>query len=205
MNRGLGRRIAEVLLPFALAAACHAADPAKVLRITFMAAETGFDPVKMSDYYSGAVIESIFDPLLTYDYLARPARLVPNAAASLPQIADQGRTYTLKVRKGIYFTPDPAFKGRPRELTAADYAYSIKRFLDPKNRSPYAFLFEGKIVGTRRACRSRRGKPAALTTMPDCRGSKCRTATRCASGSRQPTSTFRTCWRSRSPARSRAK
>ncbi|MGZ5144968.1 MAG: ABC transporter substrate-binding protein, partial [Burkholderiales bacterium] len=27
------------------------------------------------------------------------------------------------------------------------YAYSVRRFLDPKNRSPYAFLFEGKIVG----------------------------------------------------------
>src|SRR4029078_4501157 len=34
-----------------------------------------------------------------------------------------------------------------RDLTARDYAYSIKRFLDPKNRSPYAFLFEGKIIG----------------------------------------------------------
>ena len=47
----------------------------------------------------------------------------------------------------IRFSDDPAFKGKPRELTAADYAYAIKRFLDPKNRAQYAFLFEGKIVG----------------------------------------------------------
>ncbi len=119
----------------------------KVLRITFSTAETGFDPVKVSDYYSGVVIAAIFDPLLTYDYLARPAKLVPNVAAALPQIADNGKTYTFRLKPGIHFTPDPAFKGRPRELTAADYVYSIKRFLDPKNRSPYAFLFEGKIVG----------------------------------------------------------
>ena len=46
----------------------------------FQAAETGFDPVKVSDYYSGTVIEAIFDPLLTYDYLARPAKLVPNVS-----------------------------------------------------------------------------------------------------------------------------
>ena len=59
-------------------AQAHAADPAKILRITFQAAETGFDPVKVSDYYSGTVIEAIFEPLLTYDYLARPAKLVPN-------------------------------------------------------------------------------------------------------------------------------
>src|SRR5438477_11866266 len=51
------------------------------------------------------------------------------------------------IKQGIYFTPDPAFKGKRRELTAEDYAYSIKRFFDPRNRSPYAFLFEGKIVG----------------------------------------------------------
>ncbi len=63
----------------------QAADPSKILRITFQAAETGFDPVKVSDYYSGTVIEAIFDPLLTYDYLARPAKLVPNTAASLPR------------------------------------------------------------------------------------------------------------------------
>lgn len=119
----------------------------KTLRLTFQAAETGFDPVKVADYYSGTVIEAIFDPLLTYDYLARPAKLVPNVAESLPVISDNGRTYTLKVKPGIYFTDDPVFKGKRRELTVRDYAYSIKRFLDPRNRSPYAFLFEGKIVG----------------------------------------------------------
>lgn len=121
----------------------QAADPAKILRVTFQAAETGFDPVKVSDYYSGTVIEAIFDPLLTYDYLARPAKLVPNTAAALPQISDGGRTYTLKVKPGIHFADDPAFKGAKRELTALDYAYSMRRFLDPKNRSPYAFLFAG--------------------------------------------------------------
>jgi len=121
--------------------------PAKTLRVTFPVAETGFDPARTNDYYSGAVIEAIYDRLLTYDYLARPAKLVPDAAESLPRIADNGRTYTFKIRKGIYFTPDPAFKGKRRELTAEDYAYSIKRFFDPRNRSPYAFLFEGKIAG----------------------------------------------------------
>lgn len=135
-------RLFVVLLGLSICAA-QAADPAKILRITFRAAETGFDPVKVSDYYSGTVIEGIFDPLLTYDYVARPAKLVPNTAAALPQISDGGRRYTLKVKPGIYFADDPAFKGAKRELTAGDYAYSIKRFLDPKNHSPYAFIYEG--------------------------------------------------------------
>lgn len=149
--------IAALLLATLMGCGERAAQPAassggdskagKQLRLTFQAAETGFDPVKVSDYYSGLVISAIFEPLLAYDYLARPAKLVPNVATTLPRITDGGKTYTLTLRPGIQFAPDPAFKSGPRELTAADYIYSIKRFLDPKNRSPYAFLFEGKIVG----------------------------------------------------------
>src|SRR5258707_8698811 len=127
--------------------ASHPQIPTKTLRVTFAVAETGFEPARTNDYYSGAVIEAIYDRLLTYDYLARPSKLVPLAAESLPQITGSGKIYTFKIRKGIYFTPDPAFKGKRRELTAEDYAYSIKRFFDPRYRSPYAFLFEGKIVG----------------------------------------------------------
>jgi ABC-type transport system substrate-binding protein len=133
----------RLLFLLLFAAGAHAADPAKILRVTFEAAETGFDPVRISDYYSGTVIEAIFDPLLTYDYLARPAKLVPNTAEALPEITNHGRTYRIRVRPGIFFADDPAFKGARRELTALDYAYSLRRFLDPKNRSPYAFIFEG--------------------------------------------------------------
>src|SRR5689334_23318399 len=118
----------------------------KILRVTFQAAETGFDPVRIHDYYSGHVLEAVYDTLLTYDYLARPAKLVASAA-DMPEISADSRTYTFRIQKGIYFTDDPAFKGRKRELTALDFAYSIRRFFDPKNRSPYAFLFTGKIVG----------------------------------------------------------
>jgi ABC-type transport system substrate-binding protein len=138
---------ARALCLLLLVYACSALGGDKILRVTFQAAETGFDPVRVSDYYSGSIIEAIFEPLLTYDYLARPARLVPKTAEALPQVSADGRTYTLRIRKGIYFQEDPAFKGAKRELTAQDYAYSIKRFFDPKYRSPYAFIFTGKIVG----------------------------------------------------------
>ena len=130
-----------------IAASVPAADPAKVLRISFPVAETGFDPVRVSDLYSNIVNEAIFERLLTYDYLARPAKLVPMTAESLPEVTDGGRTYILHLRRGIYFAPDPAFKGQRRELTAEDYVYSFKRFADPANRAPYGFMVQGKIVG----------------------------------------------------------
>jgi oligopeptide transport system substrate-binding protein len=147
MNKARGFTALAIAFLLLVSGWTHAAVAAKTLRVTFQAAETGFDPVRISDYYSGTIIEAIFEPLLTYDYLARPATLAPNTADAMPEVTDQGRTYTFRLKRGIRFADDPAFKGRPRELTAHDYAYSIKRFLDPKNRSPYAFLFEGKIVG----------------------------------------------------------
>ena len=128
-------------------AAMAAADPDKVIRWYFRTGESGFDPVRVSDANSATVIEAIFERLLTYDYLARPARLSPMAAEGLPEITDNGRTYTFRIRKGVYFAPDPAFKGKQRELTAQDFVYSYLRFMDPKNRAPYAFLLAGKLVG----------------------------------------------------------
>src|SRR5437762_6387500 len=142
-------RTAARLVLIAALLSLHAAwsqTGSKTLRVTFQAAETGFDPVRVHDYYSGHVLEAVYDTLLTDDYLARPAKLVPNAA-EMPQISADGKTYTFRIKKGIYFTDDAAFKGQKRELTAQDFAYSIRRFFDPKNRSPYAFLFTGKIVG----------------------------------------------------------
>ena len=124
-----------------------AADPNKVLRVAFEIEETGFDPVKVTDAYSNRVIEQTNEALLTYDYLARPAKLVPLTAETLPEITDNGKTYLFHIRKGIVFQPDPAFKGQRRELSAEDYAYSIKRLMDPKNRSPWRFVVDGKIVG----------------------------------------------------------
>ena len=140
-------RLASGIIALLIAASAVAADPAKVLRISFPVAETGFDPVRVSDLYSNTVTEAIFERLLTYDYLALPARLVPMTAEALPEIADGGRTYVLHLRRGIYFTPDPAFKGKRRELTAEDYVYTFKRMADPKNRSPWAFMVEGRIEG----------------------------------------------------------
>ena len=134
-------------LAFAAAAPATAADPSKVYRIAFPVAETGFDPARVSDLYSNTVNEAIFERLLTYDYLARPSKLVPLVAEAMPQVTDNGRVYTFRLRKGIFYTPDPAFKGKPRELVAGDFAYVIKRHADPKNRSPWAFMVEGKIEG----------------------------------------------------------
>ncbi|TFW07900.1 heme-binding protein, partial [Oxalobacteraceae bacterium OM1] len=124
-----------------------AADPDKVLRYVFITQETGFDPAVTRDLYSAHVIQSVFETLFTYDYLARPAKVVPLTAAELPEISQDGKTWTVKLKKGIYFMPDPIFGNKKRELTMEDYVYSFKRLMDPKMASPHSWLFEGKVVG----------------------------------------------------------
>jgi ABC-type transport system substrate-binding protein len=147
------RAFAVALL--ALAAACAVAfaqaAPLKVLRVPFQIAETQFDPATTSDQYSHNIIHEIFEPPLTYDFLAQPAKLKPETAEAMPEVTDGGRTYTIRLKKGIYFADDPAFGGRKRELTAADYEFAMKRLMDPKLASPNLWLIEGRIAGVEEA------------------------------------------------------
>jgi len=127
------------------------ADPPKVLRYAFEIAETSFDPHRINDVYSHIVNSAVYEPPLTYDYLARPLKLRPQTATGLPEISDGGRTYTLHIQPGIYFADDPAFKGKKRELTAADYVYSMKRLLDPRVRASQQGEIEPYVVGAEEA------------------------------------------------------
>lgn len=120
----------------------------KVLRYAFEVAETGFDPAQVSDVYSRIITANIFDALYKYDYLARPVQIQPNVALGMPTISNDFRTYTVRLKPGIYFSDDPAFGGLRRELTAHDFVYSYKRFFDPKTKSPiYSDLEEEKLLG----------------------------------------------------------
>jgi ABC-type transport system substrate-binding protein len=74
-------------------------------------------------------------------------KVVPLTAEAVPELEEKGTRYTFRIRPGIFYSDDPAFKGQKRELVARDMEYAIKRFRDPKNRSPYEWLFENKIVG----------------------------------------------------------
>jgi ABC-type transport system substrate-binding protein len=149
--RNSGLAILAAALSFAAVAQAPAAyrpDPNKILRWGFEIAETGFDPVQTSDWYSAYVNTNIFDTPLTYDFLARPLKLKPNVLEAMPEVTEGGTVYTLKFRKGIYFADDPAFGGKKRELVAEDLAYSFKRLFDVKNKSPNLHYIDGTIVGT---------------------------------------------------------
>ncbi len=140
------RRLTLIALLVA-ATTTNAADPSKRWHGILPEDAPGFDPSGPTNTSSAAVVELIFDRLLTYDYLARPAKLVPLAAEAMPAISDGGKTWTVKLRKGVTFAADPAFKGARRELTANDVVYTFKRFMDPTQRSPYQFMMRNKLLG----------------------------------------------------------
>src|SRR5258706_7260741 len=135
----------------AVPAHATAADASKVFRYAFEVAETSFDPAEISDVYSSNVVSNIFDTPLTYDYLARPSKLIPSTLEAMPEVTENGTLYTMRVKPGIFFQEPPngdnVLKGRKRELVAEDFVYSIKRIFDPKKRSPNLYLLEGNIAG----------------------------------------------------------
>ena len=140
-------RVALIALT-AASFAVQAADAKKVLHLASPDIDT-LDPQQYTDDPSFQVIQAIFEPAYEWHYLASPPKLSPLTAEALPQITDGGKTWTIKIRKGIHFTDDPAFKGKPRELTADDYVYAYKRWLDPNGRRGGSPVFTDLVIGAR--------------------------------------------------------
>lgn len=119
------------------AVAAEAAEP-KLLRVMFNSAETSFDPARISDLYSRTVTAHIFESLYGYDHLARPPKVIPRLAEGMAVPNADFTEWTVRLQRGIVFADDPAFKGRPRPLVAADVVYGFLRAADPANKSPFA-------------------------------------------------------------------
>ena len=131
------------------AAATSTSAGRKTLRIALVTPEVGFDPAQInSDGVSNQLIAQMLESPLMYDYLARPPRLLPRTAQALPEVSSDARVFTVRLKPGIFFADDPAFKGKPRELVAADYVYAIKRYYDPQYNSGDLYRFEStKLLG----------------------------------------------------------
>ena len=144
--RAAGRAIVVGLMLASAWLGAAAEVPKKVLRYAFEIAESTLDPAKASDLYSRTLTPHIFEGLYQYDHLARPIRTKPLTADGMPQVSSDFRTWTVKIKPGIYFADDPAFKGKKRELIAQDYVYSFKRFADPAVKAPAWTSLESEYI-----------------------------------------------------------
>jgi oligopeptide transport system substrate-binding protein len=116
----------------------------KVLYSSFHEAPKTLDPAVAYTTAEHVITGNVYDTLLEYHYLARPYRLIPGLAASVPMALDlpDGRqAYRFQLRRGVLFHADPCFPtdatGRhTREVTAADIAFALARIADPAVNSP---------------------------------------------------------------------
>lgn len=154
--RGQAATFVQVLLAGAVAIALAITGCTKkrfsetdnTLNLVLPANVKGLDPLSANDQYSATVIMQMYEGLLQYNYLKRPFTLEPSLADGMPEVSKDGLTYTFKIKKGVKFHDNAAFKdGKGREVTANDFVYSWKRLADPRNASEGFWIFDGKIKG----------------------------------------------------------
>ncbi|MFT6067760.1 MAG: ABC-type transport system substrate-binding protein [Bacteriovoracaceae bacterium] len=119
----------------------------KVLRVYTQDVQ-GFDPVYAANVSTAKEVAKVYEGLLEYHYLKRPYELQANLAEGMPEVSKDGLTFTFKIKKGVMFHDDPAFKeGKGRELVAKDFVYSLMRIADKKLGSSGWWLFDNRIEG----------------------------------------------------------
>ena len=102
----------SLLLPAALFA--QSADLAMV------GEPQSLDPMASSADLVGTIMQHVYEPLYTFD---ETWALQPMLAAAMPEIADGGKRYTIKIRQGVKLH-------NGRDLTAEDVAASLKRWME---------------------------------------------------------------------------
>ncbi len=98
---------------------------------------SNLDPAFTTDVYAASVVEQLFDGLVQFD---ADLNVIPSIAKTWEASLD-GTAWTFHLRKGVTFH-------NGREVTAEDFVYSFSRILNPKTRSPRAWLFE-RVQGAR--------------------------------------------------------
>ena len=133
------------------ATGCGRAAASAVRSDTIYQASTrfrGYDPAFAGDAATINAVAKVYESLYQYDYWSEEFRIVPLLADGMPEVSEDGLTWKIRIRQGIYFSDDPCFPdGRGREVTADDFVYSLKRIADAKVGSSGFWTLRGKIVG----------------------------------------------------------
>src|SRR5215218_635038 len=99
------------------------------------------DPGKTYYTYTIGILNALHRGL--YAYLPNDTtKPVPDLAAADPEIAPDGKTVTVKLRKGVMFS-DPV----DREVTSADVKYAIERAFTSNVSNGYVRTYFADVVG----------------------------------------------------------
>ncbi len=118
------------------------------LTAAYQGEPTGLDPAVAWELESWSIEHCIFNQLITYGPKPGAPVLGPDIATVVPSVANGGitnggKTYIFHLRHGVMFQAPVS-----REVTAADFKWSLERMLNPKMspRAPAGYLY-ASIVG----------------------------------------------------------
>ncbi|WP_430612018.1 peptide ABC transporter substrate-binding protein [Enterococcus sp. DIV0876] len=107
----------------------------EIIRLMSLSELTSLDPAAMLDFPDAIIQNASFEGLY---YLDENDEVQPGVAIELPEISDDGKTYTFTLRKDAKWSNGDA-------VTAADFEYAWKRIIDPENGFLYNFLMHDLI------------------------------------------------------------
>lgn len=141
------RNICYIILTFA--GLCHATGNEPLTLRRSVDRVPSLDPIHAESVGAARAVGLVYETLLEYDYAARPYALRGCVAASLPEVSEDGRVLTFRLRDDVFFGPDRCFgdENATRKLTAHDVAYSFKRLADAKLSSPGYWTIEKSVAG----------------------------------------------------------
>jgi peptide/nickel transport system substrate-binding protein len=126
------------------------------LKATFGSFPDSLDPGLAYTGEGSTAVYDVYIPLLTYAHASGSAgsKVIPGLATAMPKIADDGRTYTLILRKGLRYSD-----GAP--VKASDFAYAIERLF--RLNSPGS-PFYTDIVGAEAFAKTKQGGIPGIVT-----------------------------------------
>lgn len=103
-------------------------------------------PLQAIELYTQRITSQLFDPLLRLD--ASGENVIPSIAESFSTSSD-GKTYTFKIRKGVYFIDDECFGGDGRELTAEDVKFTLDMSCSGMKINEISYMLINRVSGAR--------------------------------------------------------
>lgn len=101
-------------------------------------------PLQAIDIYSQRITTQMFDQLLRLDPSGK--NVIPSIAESYT-VSKDGKTYTFKIRKGVFFHNDDCFGGDGREMTANDVKFTFDMACSGLKINELSWLLTERIQG----------------------------------------------------------
>src|SRR5215203_6046209 len=98
------------------------------------------DPGKTYYSYAIGIMNAIHRGL--YAYAPDKLQPIPDLAAGMPDISEDGKTVTVKIKEGVKYTPPVS-----RDVTSKDVKYAIERAFTVKVNNGYAGVYFADVVG----------------------------------------------------------